>query len=144
MLSRGRDVLVCSAGSRGFSLIEVLAALAVMGLALTVLYQSASTATSSVRVASEYAEALALGESMLDAFSAQSPPKKQDGGRFGRFEWSATAEPFSADEISEQPAEAGFPPLMQVTLTVNWAGQGRERELTLQTVNYGGEASNDL
>lgn len=143
MLSFDSHVLAGLARSRGFSLIEVLVAMAIMGLALTVLYQSSSSATRNARVASEYAEALALAESMLDAFSTQLSIGKQESGRFGEFDWIAIAEVPQADETQNVPAEAVTTSLVQVTLTVTWAGQKNARELTLQTVDYVDETTDD-
>ena len=42
-------------GQRGFSLVEMLAALVILGLALGALYQAASGATRNARVSAEYA-----------------------------------------------------------------------------------------
>ena len=49
----------------GFSLIEMLVALVILALSLSVLYQAAMGATRNVRVASEYTDAVMLAESML-------------------------------------------------------------------------------
>ena len=117
--------------------------MAIMGMALTALYQSSSSATRNVRVASEYAEALALAESMLDAFSTQLSIGKQESGRFGEFDWSAIAEAPRASETLDSPTEAVTASLVQVTLTVTWAGQKNARELTLQTVDYVHEPTDD-
>ena len=48
---------------RGFSLVEMLAALVILGLALGALYQAASGATRNARVSAEYAIATTLAES---------------------------------------------------------------------------------
>ena len=58
---------------RGFSLVEMLAALVILGLALGALYQAASGATRNARVSAEYAIATTLAESELDAFVISRP-----------------------------------------------------------------------
>ena len=60
-------------GQRGFSLVEMLAALVILGLALGALYQAASGATRNARVSAEYAIATTLAESELDAFVISRP-----------------------------------------------------------------------
>ena len=72
----------------GFSLIEMLAALVILGLALGVLYQAASGATRNARVSAEYAIATTLAESQLDAFLVTLPDEAaRTQGQFGVYRW---------------------------------------------------------
>jgi prepilin-type N-terminal cleavage/methylation domain-containing protein len=66
--------------SSGFSLIEMVVAVAIMGLALSVLYQSLSGATRNTRIASEYAAATALAESTIDEFTRSLEAGDAGGG----------------------------------------------------------------
>ena len=128
----------------GFSLVEVLVALAIMGLALSVLYQSVAGSTRGSIVSSELSQALALAESTLEDFSAQLTIGKQEQGHFGDFSWQATARSIdvlrgessvSADESSSQ--------LALVTVTVSWPSGPREREVVLTTVDTVVELPNE-
>ena len=129
---------------RGFSLIEMLVALAVMGLALSVLYQSAAGSTRGSVVSSELSQALALAESTLEDFSSQLTIGKQEQGQFGSFRWQATAS--SIDSLrSQTPDAAGESPalLALVTVTVSWPSGPREREVVLTTIGSVVEPPNE-
>ena len=121
---------------RGFSLIEMLVAMAIMGLALSVLYQSASGATRNVRVSAEYSQALALAESIMETFSAVLFVGKQETGEHGSFEWSARAE--AIGPMANIPIEQrGDNPelLTHVVVSVSWANERNRREIVLRSVD---------
>ena len=128
----------------GFSLIEMLVAMAIMGIALSVLYQSVSGATRNLRVSNEYSQALALAESTLDTFTAMVSIGKEASGQYGHYEWSAKAAPVespaggSTDEGSEDHLG-----LAQVTVSVTWEDESRRREIVLQSFDRVNEASNE-
>ena len=128
----------------GFSLVEVLVALAIMGLALSVLYQSVAGSTRGSIVSSELSQALALAESTLEDFSAQLTIGKQEQGHFGDFSWQATARSIdvlrgeSSVNAGESPA-----PMALVTVTVSWPSGPREREVVLTTVDTVVELPNE-
>ena len=82
-------------GQLGFSLVEMLAALVMLGLALGALYQAASGATRNARVSAEYAIATTLAESELDAFVISRPDVGvTQRGRYGDYEWERWVERF--------------------------------------------------
>jgi prepilin-type N-terminal cleavage/methylation domain-containing protein len=120
---------------QGFSLIEMLVAMVIMGLALSVLYQSASGATRNIRVSAEYSQALALAESTMEAFSALLFIGKQETGQYGSYEWSARAEPLGsmANYSIEQRGDSQDA-LTYVTVSVTWANEANRREIVLQSV----------
>ena len=121
---------------QGFSLIEMVVAMVIMSLALSVLYQSASGATRNVRVSAEYSQALALAESTMDAFSALLFIGKQETGKYGSFEWSARAEPLSStvNHSAEHRGDSRYA-LTYVTVSVTWANERNRREVVLRSVD---------
>ena len=137
---RGHTASAC----RGFSLVEMLVALAVMGLALSVLYQSVAGSARGSVVSSEFSQALALAESTLEDFSAQLTIGKEEQGQFGDFNWQATASRIDALR-GQTPDVAGESPalLALVTVTVSWPSGPREREVVLTTIGSVVEPSNE-
>jgi len=128
----------------GFSLIEMLVAMAIMGVALSALYQSAMGSTRNARVSAEYSQAVALAESTMDDFSAQLVVGKADRGQFGNFEWSARADSLVAAGLqgSEQ-SDTSEETLALVTVWVSWAGHSSPREISLQSVGRISENAGD-
>ena len=111
----------------GFSLIEMLAALVILGLALGVLYQAASGATRNARVSAEYAIATTLAESQLDAFLVTLPDEaERTQGQFGVYHWEGWVELIPARE------ESG---IAWVRLRVSWPGEEQPRSVSLRTVS---------
>ena len=118
----------------GFSLLEMLVALTIMGMALSVLYQSVSGATRNTRVASEYAIATALAESTLDEFADRLRIGEEVQGEFGEYQWSAIATPTSTIENSGADIGDGSALLSLITVSVEWQGLGGSRVVTLHTI----------
>ena len=117
----------------GFSLIEMLVALAALGLALGALYQAASGATRNARLATDYAMATTLAESMLDEMVVQRPAVGvTDSGAFEQFSWQAWVEAVPERE------DAG---IAWVSVEVTWQDDGRGRVVTLRTVGRSDNAT---
>ena len=111
----------------GFSLVEMLAALVILGLALGALYQAASGATRNARVSAEYAIATTLAESQLDAFLVTQPSEeKRTQGQFGVYRWEGWA------ELIPEREESG---IGWVRLRVSWPGEGQPRTVSLRTAS---------
>ena len=68
------------ARTQGFTLLEVVVALAVMALCVTAVLQSFVGATSSTRVAGDYYEALQIAETRMALLLAQDEPERSDKG----------------------------------------------------------------
>ena len=112
---------------RGFSLVEMLAALVILGLALGTLYQAASGATRNARVSAEYAIATTLAESQLDAFLVSQPDEKgKTQGQFGVYRWEGWV------ELIPEREESG---IGWVRLRVSWPGEEQPRTVSLRTAS---------
>ena len=113
-------------GQRGFSLVEMLAALVILGLALGALYQAASGATRNARVSAEYAIATTLAESELDAFVISRPDVGvTQRGRYGDYEWERWV------ELIPEREESG---IGWMRIVVSWPGDSQPRTVSLSTI----------
>lgn len=122
--------------SAGFSLLEMLVAVAILGMALGALYQAAGTATRIVGVDEKYSYATELALSLL-ADNGEVPAAglnisgKTDGG----FEWSVQAGPV----LLEEPAPLKEGVLQEIAISVAWRDGGRERDIVLHSIVAGRE-----
>jgi general secretion pathway protein I len=79
-----RGALLKPVRCRGFSLLEVLVAFAILALALTVLMQVFSTGLRNISVGEDYTRAVLLAESVLASVGVEQP--LQEGERTGTFD----------------------------------------------------------
>ena len=108
-------------------MVEMLAALVILGLALGALYQAASGATRNARVSAEYAIATTLAESQLDAFLVTQPSEEErTQGQFGVYRWEGWV------ELIPEREESG---IGWVRLRVSWPGEGQPRTVSLRTAS---------
>ena len=122
-------------GQRGFSLVEMLAALVILGLALGALYQAASGATRNARVSAEYAIATTLAESELDAFVISRPDVGvTQRGRYGDYEWERWV------ELIPEREQSG---IGWMRIVVSWPGDSQPRTVSLSTIGRLSEGTGD-
>ncbi len=122
-------------GQRGFSLVEMLAALVILGLALGALYQAALGATRNARVSAEYAIATTLAESELDAFVISRPNVGvTQRGRYGDYEWERWV------ELIPEREESG---IGWMRIVVSWSGDSQPRTVSLSTIGRLSEGAGD-
>ncbi len=122
-------------GQRGFSLVEMLAALVILGLALGALYQAASGATRNARVSAEYAIATTLAESELDAFVISRPDVGvTQRGRYGDYEWERWV------ELIPEREQSG---IGWMRMVVSWPGESQPRTVSLSTIGRLSEGAGD-
>ncbi len=117
----------------GFSLLEMVVAMAVLGLALAALYQAASGATRNVRSDERYAYGVELARSLL-AENIRVPARgvSQQGETAGEFHWRVSSRPI---EIRRGTLPQGS--LQEIEVLVSWADGGRRREIVLNSVVEG-------
>ena len=123
------------ASTRGFSLIEMLVALVVLSLSLSVLYQAAMGATRNVRVASEYTDAVMLAESMLAEHSYVTEENFALAGRYAQYDWRVSTWPALVEDGLDPELRAVTPRALQyLEVVVSWPGRTAPRNLNLLTV----------
>lgn len=115
----------------GFTLIEMLVALAVVALSLSVLLRIISDNLERARRARDEAMALSLVQSLLAQSNSGSPQAGVSTGRFGKgFFWRLQAEPFgNATERASWPVAA-----VTVVATVSWHDGDETGSKTLTTL----------
>jgi general secretion pathway protein I len=115
--------------ARGFTLIEVVVAFAILALALGALYEVFGGSLKRSGVSRQRELAALRAESLLSEFrgSGGALPKERRGTD-GGFEWTITAKPYPA-ELEERSAWAAE----RVTVEVRW-GTASNRALQIESV----------
>lgn len=116
LLSRNAFLRVRSARfQRGLSLLEMVVAMAILGISLGVLYQAVGGASRIVQTSERYAYAVTIAESLL-ADNAVVPDVglALSGETGGDYRWSVDAKPVSSDD-DLQPVQ-----LMAIRIEVVW------------------------
>jgi general secretion pathway protein I len=120
--------------SRGYSLIEMLVAVAILGLALGALYQSASGATRNVRTDERYAYAVELARSLVaDNSVVPNTGLVESGETASGFIWNAVATPLTRPRASVVSDGR----MQRLVVTVSWPDGPRVREVTMHTIVAG-------
>lgn len=124
----------------GFTIVEVLAAFVVFGLALAGIMQLFTSGLRDAQLADEYARAVMIAQSRLAAFTAvELVEEKSAQGSEDRFQWRVSASVY--DERKENPnadrnrEENLRVRLLRVDSVVAWpAADGRDRDVRLATL----------
>jgi prepilin-type N-terminal cleavage/methylation domain-containing protein len=124
-----------SSRSRGFTLVEVLATMALMGIALPVLMEGLSVATNCAQVARQRTEAAALAESQLNEIVAAGnfTTGASDSGDFGA-DWPE----YHWQSVVQDWTQSG---LEQIDLHVTWKAR-TDREIVVSTLVYNNANAN--
>jgi general secretion pathway protein I len=116
---------------RGYTLLEVLVAFAVLALALTLLLGTLSGGTRQVRWSADAGRAALHAQSLLADVGVGAPlqPGRREGVfDDGRYRWSLEVAPWVEPERAPPVAvDAYAPQLLSLQLTVVW-GEGGPRE----------------
>lgn len=124
---------------RGYTLIEVIVAFAILALGLTLLLGTLSGAAQQVRWADEAGRAALHAQSLLDQTGVgEALQRGHHDGDFedGRYRWSlevaAYRDPLLPPAVATDP---GAPQLLQLSLRVQWGkGDDLRRRLQLQSL----------
>jgi general secretion pathway protein I len=124
-------------GAAGFTLIEVLVALAVVSLALGAIAGVFSNGLLGHETASGAETALALAEGQLALSAAAPRPGAASGTYEGRFAWQTTVAPFKDVADKDLSAPGSLPSLYRIAVSVSWRDGYRSRQVSLSTLRLG-------
>lgn len=126
---------------KGFSLLEVLVAFAILALALGILLRIFSGGVNTAVVADGYTTAIQIAESLLARTGVETPLQigKSSGVEDNTYFWQVTVSPFYVSDIPQDSIGSDIG-LMQVEVSVSWQeGQAEPRSVeltTLKLINY--------
>ncbi len=114
----------------GFTLLEVIIALAILGVAFALAIQLLGNGMRAARTSQEYTQAALLSrQKMAEIALASSQEGSVESGDFGGgFRWTSEVQPVPQDNES-LPAR-----LYQVRVRISWPGRAAEKSLDLYTL----------
>lgn len=114
---------------RGLSLLEMMVALAILGISLAALYQAMGGATRSVKVSEDYLYAITLAESLVAEYQLVPSAGLDISEQHETFHYRVTAEPLPTEQETR-------PLLMALRVSVEIVGSG-ERSVVLDSIVAG-------
>lgn len=118
---------------RGFSLLEVLVAFAILSVSFGVLLQVFATGLRNVGAADDYTQATLYAESILAAIGKETPLEEgQHSGPINdQFSWRSRISPYTEDMPDPEKTRVRA---YRVEVDVYWSGLTQERAVALQTL----------
>lgn len=106
--------------ARGFTLLEVLVALAIMGMSLALLFRVGGGALRNVGAIEHLHKAILVAESLSELRDAVPEQGWNEAGRSAGYAWQVTSAPYE-----DGSADIGRVPLHEVRIVVAWDDGGR-------------------
>ena len=134
-----------SPASAGFTLLEVLVALAIAIPALVLMYRQGTLSIQATGSAANYQEAISRARSRLEALvDTAVAPGDREGEDGGLFHWRTRIVKLSSIGPPRQPPRnspyAGGTTLYAVSVQISWQGAGGVQSVTLDTRRLGPDA----
>ncbi|MBT4836008.1 MAG: type II secretion system protein [Methylococcales bacterium] len=126
-----------NATEKGFSLLEILVAFAIMSISLGVLLQIFSSGMRTALLSDRYTNATIHAQSKLAVVGAEIPMQQgeTEGDIDDIFRWKIIINPYQWwDDDEEDPSESIPFVAFEVISTVSWGKEGKERTVSLKTM----------
>lgn len=114
---------------RGFTLLELLVALAIMALSLGMLYRASGGSARSVGDMDHLQRAIVLAESLRELRDAVPAEGWSEAGTSAGYNWRISSAPFNTGVQG-----ANVPPLHEILIVVRWADGARARQFEVLTL----------
>ena len=123
-------------GAAGFTLLEVLVAVAIVGVALVMLLRLHLLSLDATLAAQDLTTAVLLAEGKMATFMAESPDEGEEQGQFDgpnleRFRWTTSVTEHALDPGND--GREGAIGVRHVTVSVHWRDGNRDRSYSLET-----------
>jgi type II secretion system protein I len=129
--------------TQGFTLLEIVVALAVMSLCITAVLRSFVGSTGSTRVAGDYFYALQIAETQMALLLTEEDYESTDSGTIGDiYRWESRIEEYVPEDDDPLSARSPFEKLKGTLVPyhyyvqVSW-GDSKERNVELSTIHLG-------
>lgn len=121
----------------GFTLLEVMVSLAILGIALTCILQLFSGGLDSVKRSGDYTKALLYAKEKMDeVMSSNVLIEGEKSGEFAdeNYKWYSEIRPLEFQGEGEEIYEDLPLRIYEVTLRVSWLGDGKEKDIEINTL----------
>ncbi len=116
---------------RGFSLIEILVAFAIMAMSLAVLYRAMGGGIRDVGGLEQRQRVAMLAQSLLQAGDDVLPGDRGRQGVEGGLTWRVSIQPYFTETAAARPEAV---PLHLLVISVSWQDRGRPQHIELRTL----------
>lgn len=122
-------------GIRGFTLLEVMVSMAILGIALTCILQLFSGGLDSVKRSGDYTKALLYAKEKMDeVISSNYLTEGEESGESDDKNYKWHMEIMPAEFQQEEEYKNLTLKIYELTLRVSWVGTGKERNVELNTL----------